>query len=150
MRAVIQRVRSASVSVGTELVAEIGCGLLVLFGVEESDTAEDIEWLAGKVAGLRLFVDDDGAWNRSVAELPGEVLVVSQFTLFASIKKGAKPSWHRAAKPEIAAAMCEMFARHLETLLPGRVRAGRFGAMMDVALVNDGPVTLWIDSRQRE
>ena len=150
MRAVIQRVRSASVSVGNELVAEIASGLLVLLGVEESDTAEDIDWLAGKLAGLRLFADDDGAWNRSVAELPGEVLVVSQFTLFASIKKGTKPSWHRAAKPEIAAPMCEMFVRHLETLLPGRVRVGRFGAMMDVALVNDGPVTLWIDSRQRE
>ncbi len=150
MRAVIQRVHTASVSVGDEMIAEIGCGLLVLLGVEESDTSDDIEWLAGKVAGLRLFADHDGAWNRSVGELPGEVLVVSQFTLFASVKKGTKPSWHRAAKPEFAAPMCAWFARHLGTLLPGRVRAGRFGAMMAVALVNDGPVTLWIDTRQRE
>lgn len=150
MRAVIQRVRTASVSVGDEMIAEIGCGLLVLLGVEESDASDDIEWLAGKVAGLRLFADDGGAWNRSVVELPGEVLVVSQFTLFAGVKKGTKPSWHRAAKPEVAAPMCEWFARHLGTLLPGRVRVGRFGAMMDVALVNDGPVTLWIDTRQRE
>lgn len=150
MRAVIQRVRSASVSVGAERVAEIGPGLLVLLGAGESDAAEDIEWLAGKIAGLRLFADGDGAWNRSVVELPGEVLVVSQFTLFASIKKGAKPSWHRAAKPEVAAPMCDAFVQRLVTMLPGRVREGRFGAMMEVALVNDGPVTLWIDTRQRE
>ena len=150
MRAVIQRVRSASVSVRGESVAEIGCGLLILLGVEESDGADDIEWLTGKVAGLRLFADGDCAWNLSVAELPGEVLVVSQFTLFASTRKGTKPSWHRAAKPETAAPMCDAFVRRLEMLLPGRVRAGRFGAMMDVALVNDGPVTLLLDTRQRE
>ena len=149
MRAVIQRVRSASVNVGGEAIAAIGRGLLILLGVEESDAADDIEWLAGKVAGLRLFADEEGAWNRSVADA-GEALVVSQFTLFASTKKGTKPSWHRAAKPEVAAPMCEAFTRRLESLLPGRVRAGRFGAMMDVALVNDGPVTLWLDTRQRE
>jgi D-tyrosyl-tRNA(Tyr) deacylase len=150
MRAVIQRVRSASVSVGGKPFAAIGRGLLILLGVEATDTADDIEWLAGKVAGLRLFPDDEGAWNRSVVEVPGEALVVSQFTLFASTKKGTKPSWHRAAKQEVAAPICEAFARHLESLMPGRVRAGSFGAMMAVALVNDGPVTLWIDTRQRE
>ena len=150
MRAVIQRVRTASVSIGGGKVAEIGGGLLVLLGVGESDAADDIEWLAGKIAGLRLFADDDGAWNRSVAGLPGEVLVVSQFTLFASMKKGTKPGWHRAAKPEVAAPMCDASVRRLETLLPGRVRAGRFGEMMGVAPVNDGPVTLWLDTRQRE
>ena len=102
MRAVIQRVRSASVTVDGERVAEIECGLLVLLGVEEADTAEDIEWLAGKVAGLRIFPDEAGPWRRSVAESGGEALVVSQFTLFASTKKGTRPSWHRAAKPEVA------------------------------------------------
>jgi len=150
MRAVMQRVKSASVTVEGESVAGIGRGLVILLGVEESASAGDIEWLAGKIAGLRLFADEAGAWNRSVSDAAGEVLVVSQFTLFASTKKGTKPSWHRAAKPEAAAPICEAFTRQLEMLLPGRVRAGRFGAMMDVALVNDGPVTLWIDTRQRE
>lgn len=150
MRAVIQRVRSASVAVGEERVAAIGCGLLVLLGVEATDTAEDIEWLAGKVAGLRIFPDEGGPWRRSVAEAGGEALVVSQFTLFASTKKGTKPSWHRAAKPEVAAPMCDAFARRLQALLPGSVCSGRFGAMMDVALVNDGPVTLLLDTRDRE
>ena len=150
MRAVIQRVKSASVTVGGERIAGIGRGLVILLGVEESDSAEDVEWLAGKVAGLRLFPDDGRAWNCSVSEAAGEVLVVSQFTLFASTKKGTKPSWYRAAKPGVAEPVCEAFTRQMEALLPGRVRAGRFGAMMDVALVNDGPVTLWIDTRQRE
>lgn len=150
MRAVIQRVRTAAVKVGEEEVAAIGRGLVVLLGVEETDAAADIEWLAGKVAGLRLFPDAAGAWNRSVAEDCGEVLVVSQFTLFASTKKGTKPSWHRAAKPEIAQPLCEAFTAQLAILLPDRVRAGRFGAMMTVALENDGPVTLWLDTRQRE
>ncbi len=150
MRAVIQRVRSASVKIADEEIGAIGRGLLVLLGVEESDTAADIEWLAGKIASLRLFADEAGAWNRSVAEAGGEVLVVSQFTLFASTKKGTKPSWHRAAKPDVAQPLCEAFVAHLRTLLPGRVRAGRFGAMMTVALENDGPVTLWMDTRQRE
>jgi D-tyrosyl-tRNA(Tyr) deacylase len=138
------------VKIAGEEVGAIGRGLLVLLGVEETDAAADIEWLAGKVAGLRLFTDAAGAWNRSVAEDGGEVLVVSQFTLFASTKKGTKPSWHRAAKPEVAEPLCKAFVRHLGTLLPGRVRAGRFGAMMAVALENDGPVTLWMDTRQRE
>ena len=150
MRAVIQRVRCASVKIAGEEVSAIGRGLLVLLGVEATDAAGDIEWLAGKVAALRLFADAGGAWNRSVAEEGGEVLVVSQFTLFASTKKGTKPSWHRAAKPEIAEPLCEAFVAHLGTLLPGRVRAGRFGAMMTVAMENDGPVTLWLDTRQRE
>jgi len=150
MRAVIQRVTSASVTIDGERVSGIGCGLVVLLGVEETDDAGDIEWLTGKVAGLRLFPDAAGAWGRSVAETDGRVLVVSQFTLFASTKKGTKPSWHRAAKPEVAQPLCDAFLDRLGTLLPGRVCAGRFGAMMSVALENDGPVTLWIDSRQRE
>jgi D-tyrosyl-tRNA(Tyr) deacylase len=150
MRAVIQRVKSASVSIDGGRVSSIGRGLVVLLGVEGSDNLEDIEWLASKVAGLRLFADEAGAWTRSVAEDGGEVLVVSQFTLFASTKKGTKPSWHRAAKPGVAAPLCDAFIGRLEALLPGSVRTGRFGAMMTVALENDGPVTLWLDTRQRE
>jgi D-tyrosyl-tRNA(Tyr) deacylase len=150
MRAVIQRVRMASVSVGGDELAAIGRGLVVFLGVGMDDGLEDVEWLAGKTAGLRLFPDETGGWNCDVTQVGGEVLVVSQFTLFASTKKGTKPSWHRAAKPEAAAPMCEAFTRRLAALLPGRVHAGRFGAMMDVSLVNDGPVTLLIDTRQRE
>ncbi len=150
MRAVIQRVRSASVKIADEIVGSIGPGLVVLLGVEETDAAADIEWLAGKIAALRLFADESGAWNRSVADMGGEVLVVSQFTLFANTKKGTKPSWHRAAKPQVAEPLCEAFTAHLRTLLPGKVQTGRFGAMMNVALENDGPVTLWMDTRQRE
>jgi len=138
------------VAVGGETVAAIGRGLLILLGAEDADGADDIEWLAGKIASLRLFPDETGPWNRSVAEIQGEVLLVSQFTLFASTKKGTKPSWHRAAKPDVAAPLCEAFRLRLEALLPGRVCAGRFGAMMDVSLGNDGPVTLLIDTRQRE
>ncbi len=150
MRAVIQRVKSAGVSVDGGTVAGIGAGLLVLLGIEPADTDDDGQWLAQKVAGLRVFPDDSGAWNRSVTDLGGEVLVVSQFTLFASTKKGTKPSWHRAAKPDFAEPMCAEFARQLDALLPGRVKSGRFGAMMDVSLVNDGPVTLIMDTRDRE
>jgi D-tyrosyl-tRNA(Tyr) deacylase len=150
MRAVIQRVTSASVTIGGEKASGIGRGLVVLLGVEDTDGAEDIEWRAGKVAGLRLFADEAGSWNRSVAEDGGEVLVVSQFTLFASTKKGTRPSWHRAAKPEIAGPLCDTFIGRLAALLPGRVCAGRFGAMMSVKLENDGPVTLWLDTRRRE
>jgi D-tyrosyl-tRNA(Tyr) deacylase len=150
MRAVIQRVASASVTIGGEKFSGIGHGLVVLLGIAESDTGEDIEWLAGKVAALRLFADETGAWNRSVAEDGGQVLVVSQFTLFASTKKGTKPSWHRAAKPAAAGPLCDAFVQRLASLLPGRVCAGRFGAMMSVSLENDGPVTLWLDTQRRE
>jgi len=150
MRAVIQRVTSASVTIGGEKVCGIGRGLVVLLGVEETDNADDTEWLAGKVAGLRLFADEAGAWNWSVAEGGGQVLVVSQFTLFASTKKGTKPSWHRAAKPEVAEPMCAAFIHRLAALLPGRVCTGRFGATMSVTLENDGPMTLWLDTRRRE
>lgn len=150
MRAVIQRVKSASVTVEGEVVGTIDAGLLVLLGVQEDDGAEDIAWLAQKLAGLRIFADESGGWNRSVSDIGGGVLVVSQFTLFASTKKGTKPSWHRAAKPEIAAPLCEQFVAAMEALLPGKVQTGRFGAMMDVALLNDGPVTLIIDTKARE
>ncbi|MEK0450483.1 MAG: hypothetical protein RL088_2751 [Verrucomicrobiota bacterium] len=150
MRAVVQRVKSASVTVAGEVVGAIDAGLLVLLGVQEDDGSEDIAWLAQKLAGLRIFADESGGWNRSVSDIGGGVLVVSQFTLFASTKKGTKPSWHRAAKPELAAPLCEQFIAAMSALLTGKVQSGRFGAMMDVALVNDGPVTLIIDTKSRE
>ena len=150
MRAVIQRVKSASVTVGNEVVGKIDAGLLVLLGVQEDDCADDIAWLAQKIAGLRIFADESGGWNRSVADIGGGVLVVSQFTLFASTKKGTKPSWHRAASAETATEVCDLFIKALSKHLPGRVESGEFGAMMDVALVNDGPVTLIIDTKARE
>lgn len=150
MRAVLQRVSSASVSVEGERVAEIGAGLVVLVGVEEADGPDDVEWLGGRIAALRLFPDGASAWARSVTELGGEILLVSQFTLHASTKKGTKPSWHRAAKPGHAVEFYEALKTRLEMLLAKPVATGRFGAMMQVALVNDGPVTVIIDSKNRE
>jgi D-tyrosyl-tRNA(Tyr) deacylase len=150
MRAVIQRVRSARVAVNGETVGAIDHGLLVLLGVETADTAEDVEWLSGKIISQRLFPDAGGAWALSVRETGGEILVVSQFTLHASTRKGTKPSWHRAAKPEQAIPLFDAMVQQLETLLGRPVATGQFGAMMDVTLVNDGPVTLLIDSKTRE
>ena len=150
MRAVIQRVSSASVSVEREVVGSIGVGLVVLLGVESADTPDDLEWLAGKIVNLRLFEDDSGAMARSVLEIEGGLLLVSQFTLFASTKKGTKPSWHRAAKPEAAIPLYEAMVAQLTALLGRPVATGRFGAMMEVALVNDGPVTLLLDTKSRE
>jgi len=151
VRAVIQRVKSANVSIGNEPVASIGLGLVVLLGIEADDSGEDLEWLAGKLVGQRLFPDGAGsAWSRSVIEAKGEILLVSQFTLHASIRKGTKPSWHRAAKPEQAASIYEAMVERLGELTHKSIATGRFGAMMDVALVNDGPVTLFIDSKARE
>jgi D-tyrosyl-tRNA(Tyr) deacylase len=150
MRAVIQRVSSASVTVDGETVGAIGRGLLVLIGKEEADSTEDLEWLAQKILNLRLFVDESGVMNRSVMDSGGDILLVSQFTLFASTKKGTKPSWHRAAKPPVAIPLYEAMVRRLGELLGHPIQTGRFGAMMQVALVNDGPITLIIDSRARE
>lgn len=150
MRAVIQRVTSASVSVENETVGAIGRGLLVLVGKEEADTRDDIDWLAGKIVNLRIFPGDDGPWSRSVREIGGDILLVSQFTLHASTKKGTKPSWHRAAKPDIAIPLYEALIGRLGELLGHPIQTGRFGAMMQVALVNDGPVTLIIDTKARE
>lgn len=150
MRAILQRVKNASVTVSGETVGAIGHGFLILLGVEGEDTAADIEWLAQKIAALRLFTDSAGAWTQSLVEAGGEALVVSQFTLFASTKKGTKPSWHRAAKPDFAEPMCAQFVAALQKLLSRPVQTGRFGAMMEVALVNDGPVTLILDTKQRE
>jgi D-tyrosyl-tRNA(Tyr) deacylase len=150
MRAVIQRVTSASVTIESEVVGEIGIGLLVLIGKEEADSAEDIEWLAQKIVNLRIFADEAGIMNRSVLDVGGGILLVSQFTLFASTKKGTRPSWHRAAKPDVAVPLYEAMIRRLGELLGRPIETGRFGAMMQVALVNDGPVTLIIDSKARE
>jgi D-aminoacyl-tRNA deacylase len=150
MRAVIQRVSSASVSVEGESVGAIQRGLLVLVGKEDADTADDIDWLAAKIVALRIFADQAGAMNRSVQEIGGDILLVSQFTLFASTKKGTRPSWHRAAKPDIAIPLYESLTRKLGELMGRPIQTGRFGAMMQVSLVNDGPVTLIIDTKVRE
>ena len=150
MRVLIQRVREASVTVAGEKVANIGPGLLVLAGVAADDSDEDRDWIARKTIALRIFADDAGIMNRSVLDAGGEVLAVSQFTLFASTRKGNRPSWSGAAPPEIAAPMFDAFVAALECALGRPVPTGIFGADMQVALVNDGPVTIWIDSRARE
>jgi len=150
MRAVIQRVTEASVAIGGQTKAEIKTGLLVLLGIEEADSADDIEWLSGKIVRLRIFPDEQGAMNRSVQEIGGEILVVSQFTLFASTKKGNRPSFIRAAKPENAIPLYENFIRKLCEDFGKPVQTGEFGADMKISLLNDGPVTILIDSKQRE
>jgi D-aminoacyl-tRNA deacylase len=150
MRAVIQRVRSASVSVDGKVVGSIEAGLLVLLGIESADTADDAHWLALKIVGQRLFPGEEAPWTKSLLEMGGELLLVSQFTLYASTRKGTKPSWHRAARPEQAIPLFARIHQQLQSLLGRPVPTGTFGAMMHVALVNDGPVTLIIDSRLRE
>ncbi|AWA29643.1 D-tyrosyl-tRNA(Tyr) deacylase [Flavobacterium magnum] len=150
MRVVIQRTLSASVTIGGQVAAAIGQGLLVLVGIEESDTAEDIEWLVGKIANLRIFADDSGVMNLSVKDVGGEVLIVSQFTLHAMTKKGNRPSYIKAARPETSVPLYEAFVAALGSMLPGKIRTGVFAADMKVALVNDGPVTIIIDSKNKE
>lgn len=150
MRAVVQRVRSASVTISGEKVSEIGSGLLILLGVGVDDSPEDIEWLVPKIANLRIFNDDNGVMNRSVCETRGEVVVVSQFTLLASTKKGNRPSYIKAARPETAVPLYEAFVLGMEKYLGREVGTGVFGADMQVDLCNDGPVTIWIDTRMRE
>ena len=150
MRAVAQRVASASVAIDGETKSSIGVGLLLLVAVEDADTEEDIEWLAGKLARLRVFADEEGVMNRSVQEIGGAVLVISQFTLFASTKKGNRPSYLRSAKPDIAIPLYEQFISRLTSELGRPVLTGKFGAEMKVALVNDGPVTILFDTKARE
>jgi D-tyrosyl-tRNA(Tyr) deacylase len=150
MRAVIQRVSEASVSIAGQTKGEIQMGLAVLLGIEEADTAEDVEWLSGKLIRLRIFNDKAGVMNRSVQEVQGGILLISQFTLFASTKKGNRPSYSRAARPEIAIPLYESFVRKLSEDLGKPVQTGEFGADMKVHLVNDGPVTIVIDSKSRE
>jgi D-tyrosyl-tRNA(Tyr) deacylase len=150
MRAVIQRVSEASVTIGGELRGSIGRGLLVLLGIEDGDAEDDSAWLAGKVARLRVFDDGDGNMNLSLAETGGEVLVISQFTLHASTKKGNRPSFLRAARPEVAVPIYQDFISRLQAETSRPVATGEFGADMQVALVNDGPVTISIDTKNRE
>ena len=150
MRAVVQRVSEASVSIGGQVKAAIRTGLVVLLGIEESDTSEDIEWLSGKLVRLRIFNDDEGVMNRSVQEVNGELLLISQFTLFASTKKGNRPSYSRAARPEAALPIYEAFIAKLTGELGKPVQTGEFGADMKVSLSNEGPVTISVDTRDRE
>jgi len=150
MRTVIQRVSEAAVSIEGKVHASIGSGLLVLVAVEETDGHEDIEWLAGKIVRLRVFNDDDGVMNKSVQERGGEILAISQFTLFASTKKGNRPSYIGAARPEIAVPLYERFIVRVTSELGREVKTGVFGADMKVKLINDGPVTIIIDSKNRE
>ena len=150
MRVVVQRVSEADVTIAGDVVGRIGRGLLVLVGVETGDAPADVDWLAEKLAGLRIFDDADGKMNLSVREVGGEALVVSQFTLHAGTRKGNRPSFIRAARPEEAVPLYEAFLERLEAAVGRPVRRGVFAADMQVRLVNDGPVTIVIDSRQRE
>ena len=150
MRALIQRVREASVSIGEETYSKIGTGLLVLLGIESADTEEDVLWLTSKVSKIRIFDDGTGQMNLSLSDIGGEMLVVSQFTLHANTKKGNRPSFIRAARPEHAIPLYEKFISEMETEIRKPISTGKFGASMQVSLTNDGPVTIWIDSRNRE
>ena len=150
MRVLVQRVKEASVSIGGSVHSSIGHGLLVLVGIEDADTREDCTWLAGKIAALRIFDDAGGVMNLDVRQIGGDVLVVSQFTLHASTKKGNRPSYIRAAGESVAIPLYNNFIDMLRDALGKPVATGVFGADMQVALVNDGPVTIWIDSRNRE
>ena len=150
MRVVIQLVKQASVAVEGKLISEIKKGYLILLGIIEEDAQEDINWLAGKIARLRICSVENGAMNNSIIEANGDVIVVSQFTLQAKTKKGNRPSFIKAARPEIAIPLYEKFIIQLENELGKKVQTGKFGAMMDVALINDGPVTILIDSKQKE
>jgi len=150
MRVVIQRVSEASVLIDGKIHSHIGSGLLILLGIEEADTGQDIEWLTGKIARLRIFGDENGVMNLSVTDVDGDAIVVSQFTLHASTKKGNRPSYIRAARPETAIPLYEQFVKALEIHLGKTVGTGEFGAMMQVALTNDGPVTLIIDTKNKE
>ncbi len=150
MRVVIQRVTEASVTIEGKIKSEIGLGLLVLLGIEDADTDEDIQWLSKKVCGLRIFNDENEVMNRSVQDVGGDVIVVSQFTLHAMTKKGNRPSYIKASKPDFAIPMYEKFCQTLEAQLGKKIGTGEFGADMKVRLLNDGPVTITIDSKNRE
>lgn len=150
MRAVIQRVTKASVTIEGKINGQIGNGLLVLMGIEDADTDEDIEWLSSKIVNLRIFNDDKGVMNISIKDVPGDILLISQFTLHASTKKGNRPSYIKASKPEIAIPIYEKMTRQLSIDLGKEIQTGIFGADMKVELLNDGPVTIVIDSKNRE
>jgi D-aminoacyl-tRNA deacylase len=150
MRAVIQRVNSASVEIELNIHGSMKHGILLLLGIEEADNDEDISWLSGKISRLRIFDDEDGVMNKSVCDVDGEVLLISQFTLHASTKKGNRPSYIKAARPETAIPLYEKFRLQLENDTGKLVKTGVFGAYMKVTLVNDGPVTIMIDTKNRE
>ena len=150
MRVVIQRVTEASVSIDGKVKSSIGNGLLVLVGIEDADTRDDAAWLAKKIAQLRIFDDENGVMNRSVQEINGEILIVSQFTLFAATRKGNRPSYIRASKGEYAIPLYETFCRMVSEEMARPVQTGVFGANMQVTLQNDGPVTIWIDTKNKE
>lgn len=150
MRTVIQRVQHASVTIDGNVKSSIGNGFLLLLGIEATDTSEDVDWLVKKVAALRVFDDDNGVMNRSIIDVKGEALVVSQFTLYASYKKGNRPSWFRAASHEISVPLYEEFCSKLSAALGKEVGTGEFGADMKVELLNDGPVTICMDTKNKE
>ncbi|WP_435624816.1 D-aminoacyl-tRNA deacylase [Flagellimonas sp.] len=150
MRAIVQRVSKARVTVDGKVVSKMEMGLLILLGIEDTDTQEDITWLSKKIVNLRIFNDTDGVMNRSLIQENGEAIVVSQFTLHAQTKKGNRPSYIKASKPEIAIPLYERFVHQLELDLGKKVGTGIFGADMKVELLNDGPVTIWIDTKNRE
>ena len=150
MKAVIQRVSQSSVTINNEIVAQIQQGLLVLVGIEDTDNQEDINWLTSKIANLRIFADENEVMNMSLKDIDGEIIVVSQFTLHAATKKGNRPSYIKASKPEIAIPLYESFVKQMEIELGKKVQTGQFGADMKVGLVNDGPVTIIIDTKNKE
>jgi D-tyrosyl-tRNA(Tyr) deacylase len=150
MRIVVQRVSRASVEVEQQVRGSIGRGLLVLVGIEEADDREDVDWIAGKIVQLRIFPDEQGVMNKSCLETGGEILLISQFTLHALTKKGNRPSYIRAARPEIAIPLYEQLIQTLTTLSGKSIATGVFGADMQVSLINDGPVTIWMDSKNKE
>ncbi|OOV17162.1 D-aminoacyl-tRNA deacylase [Flavobacterium sp. LM4] len=150
MKVVLQRVSQASVTVDSKIVADIKQGLLVLVGIEDIDTQDDIDWLVGKIIKMRIFGDENGVMNCSVQDIDGDIIVVSQFTLHASTKKGNRPSYIKASKPEFAIPMYENFVRCLENEFQKKIQTGIFGADMKVSLINDGPVTILIDSKNKE
>jgi D-aminoacyl-tRNA deacylase len=150
MRAIIQRVSSASCSIEGHICGEIGKGFMILVGIEESDTDEDLNWLAQKITNMRIFSDENGLMNKSLADVQGNILLISQFTLFASTKKGNRPGFTRSAKPDLAIPMYEKMIRELEKTTGTKVQTGVFGADMQISLVNDGPVTIIMDTKSRE
>ncbi|WP_106791457.1 D-aminoacyl-tRNA deacylase [Aquimarina sp. Aq78] len=150
MRAVIQRVSEASVCVEGKIISNINKGLLILIGIEEKDSQEDIDWLSGKISRLRIFEDEAGVMNKSILDINGDAIVVSQFTLHASVKKGNRPSYIKAAKPEIAIPLYENFVQRLELDLEKKIGTGIFGADMKISLLNDGPVTITVDTKNKE
>ena len=149
MRIVVQLVKQASVAVDDKVISEIKKGYLILLGIETEDTQEDINWLDGKIARLRIFGDENGVMNKSILDINGDVIIVSQFTLQAKIKKGNRPSYIKAARPEIASVLYDKFILQLENEIGKKIQTGKFGATMDVSLINEGPVTIFMDSKNK-